>query len=116
MALELGIQSEKLVVPPAASVKSQSYRAEVLAVVNASAEWRTGLEIAILAKLSYKQTIDALCALHNTDKVARHGRTCAASWGSISLLKESESNFDTLESLFRKCIVRLSPEISSSQK
>lgn len=114
MMQELGIPAVKAAILPAVSIKTQSYRAGVLAAVNASSDWRTGREIAMLAKLSHKQTVDALCALYNTGKVARHGRTCTALWGPISLLKSAESNFDTLESLFRKCIVRLSPEILSS--
>ncbi len=99
---QLGRFTEQLTL----NLKTQSYRATVLAAVNTSTEWRTGREIAELAKLSYKQTIDALNALYNTGQVSRRGRTCTALWGMRDLAQPVDTNIATLENLFRRFVVK----------
>lgn len=37
--------------------------------------------------MTYRQTIDALNALHNTAQIARHGRKFTAKWGALALIK-----------------------------
>lgn len=55
----------------------------VLAVIEASDTFFTGQQVAQLADLNYKQTIDALNALNNMEKVARTGRKFTARWGRV---------------------------------
>lgn len=81
----------------------------MLAVVNTLDGWHTAQDIAIRANLSHKQTIDVLYALHNTNLVARHGRTFTARWGSLSMLQVPEANFALLEQLFRGFVGKDSP-------
>lgn len=60
-----------------------TYRMRVLAVVNNTDQFFSGQQIAQLAGLTHKQTIDALNALNNMAKVARVGRKFTARWGRI---------------------------------
>lgn len=60
-----------------------TYRMRVLAVVESSPNALTGRDIAQAACMSYKQTIDALNALHNYGKVQRHGRKFMARWSRV---------------------------------
>lgn len=60
-----------------------TYRMRVLAVVEASPNARTGQEIAQAARMSYKQTIDALNALYNYGKVQRTGKKFMARWSRV---------------------------------
>lgn len=60
-----------------------TYRMRVLAVVESSPHALTGREIALSARMSYKQTIDALNALYNYGKVQRHGRKFMARWSRV---------------------------------
>lgn len=64
-----------------------SNRAAVLAAIDAAQDWLTGHEVALMAGLQYKQTIDALTALHNEARIARQGRKFTAKWGSVELLE-----------------------------
>ena len=63
-----------------------TYRMRVLAVVESSPHALTGREIALSARMSYKQTIDALNALYNYGKVRRHGRKFMARWSRVQPL------------------------------
>lgn len=60
-----------------------TYRMRVLAVVESSPHALTGREIALSARMSYKQTIDALNALYNYGKVQRTGRKFMARWSRV---------------------------------
>lgn len=72
-------------------------RARVLELVNDSPVKLTGREIAKRAGLEYKQTIDALNALHNHDKVQRIGKKFNTRW----MRNESEKGIDATELLSR---------------
>ncbi|MFL6672923.1 MAG: hypothetical protein ACJ8LG_06505 [Massilia sp.] len=78
----------------------------MLAVVNASTDWTSAHDIAARAHLTYLQTIFALVALHNHDKIARSGRKATAKWGPLSLLQPPDHNFNLLQSLFNTSIKR----------
>lgn len=82
------------------------FRATVLEVVNESPKWLTGHEVATLAKLTYRQTINALNELKNFDKVARKGRTFSARWGPLHLASPHPVLDTTLEQLFRGFVVK----------
>lgn len=60
--------------------KTATYRAVVLVVIEAAAEPLTGHRVAELAGLTYRQTVDALNALHNSERIARIGRKFTARW------------------------------------
>lgn len=62
-------------------------RDKVLAVVNDSPVKLTGMEIAKRAGLDYKQTIDALDALHNYDRILRIGKKFNTRWMRIEKAK-----------------------------
>lgn len=79
---------------------AQSYRTTVFAIVAASTTWRTARDIGIQANLTYPQTIFALYALHNNDRIARIGHKFTAQWGPLSLINEPVNNFELLEQLF----------------
>jgi predicted Rossmann fold nucleotide-binding protein DprA/Smf involved in DNA uptake len=64
-----------------------SLRSRALNAVNASLTWQSAEQIAKKTGMTYRQTIDALNALHNEARVARHGRKFTARWGSLSLVK-----------------------------
>ncbi|MGF6301889.1 hypothetical protein OKW42_005242 [Paraburkholderia sp. WC7.3d] len=64
-----------------------SLRARALAAVNRSNVWQSAQQIASDTGLTYRQTIDALNALHNDARVARRGRKFTATWGSIVLIE-----------------------------
>lgn len=61
----------------------KTYRLRVLAVLDNTPGFHTGQRIAQLAGLTYKQTIDALNALNNAERVARTGHKYTARWGRI---------------------------------
>lgn len=84
----------------------QTYRSLVLAVINDATEWRFACDIAKDAKLTYKQTIYALFALHNQGKIARKGRTFKASWGPLALRPKPSDNFQQLTALFNFSVRR----------
>jgi hypothetical protein len=81
-----------------------TYRARVLAVVNASPGWLTARDIAAQASLTYLQTIYALNALLNTEALARQGRKSTARWGSLVLVEHSPTSaaLATLESILNR--------------
>lgn len=60
-----------------------SYRERVLNVLDAADKPLTGAQISVEARLSYKQTIDALNALYNHGKVGRTGRKYWARWEKV---------------------------------
>lgn len=60
-----------------------SYRARVLNVLDGTDTPLTGAQISVEARLSYKQTIDALNALYNHGKVGRTGRKYWARWEKV---------------------------------
>ena len=59
---------------------SDSHRVRILAVVEATEGPQTAQAIARLARLTYKQTVDTLNALHNHARVQRTGRKFTARW------------------------------------
>jgi predicted Rossmann fold nucleotide-binding protein DprA/Smf involved in DNA uptake len=63
--------------------QSKTYRMRVLAVIEATDTVHTGQQLAQLTGLTYRQTIDALNALNNMEKVARTGRKFTARWGRV---------------------------------
>lgn len=73
-----------------------TYRFVILRALHRSDAWLTGRQIAHTTGLAYKATIDALCALHNHGKVARHGRKTAAMWGRLELLDAKHEGARTL--------------------
>lgn len=81
--------------------RHKSYRAAVLAAVSDLQTYITAKEIAQLAGITYDQCIFALFALHNSDKVARHGRKIAAKWGPAHLAAPDHTGINMLESIFR---------------
>lgn len=62
------------------SKEERTIRDRVLLIVSESRTPLTGREISGKARLSYKQTVDALNALNNHGKVQRLGRKCNARW------------------------------------
>ena len=60
-----------------------TYRSTVLAIIEQSGQCLTGQEISIRAGLTYRQTVDALNALHNLAKIRREGRKFTARWCSL---------------------------------
>lgn len=63
-----------------AKINGGSYRSRVLKVLDGTDKPLTGAQISVEARLSYKQTIDALNALYNHGKVGRTGRKYWARW------------------------------------
>ncbi|RQS39753.1 hypothetical protein [Burkholderia sp. Bp8990] len=80
-----------------------SLRLRALNAVNASPAWQSAQQIATATGMTYRQTIDALNALHNEAKVARQGRKFTAKWGSLRLVKPDPANAaaHALEDVFR---------------
>ena len=78
-----------------------TFRARVLAVVNAAHGWMTAREIAAQAGIHYHQAIFALNALLNAEIIARQGRKSTARWGSLVLVEHTpnRSAIYLLESL-----------------
>lgn len=64
-----------------------SLRSRALAAINASSTWMSAQQVAKTTGLTYRQTIDALNALHNAAQIARLGRKFTAKWGSLALIK-----------------------------
>lgn len=64
----------------AAQAARTTYRARVLVVVSTAQACLTGLEIARRTGLTYRQTVDALGALHDQGRIERHGRKFSARW------------------------------------
>lgn len=64
-----------------------SLRSRALTAVNASPTWLSAHQVSKTTGMTYRQTIDALNALHNDARVARQGRKFTAKWGSLALIK-----------------------------
>lgn len=62
---------------------STTYRLLVLNVISDTRESLSGQEIADRTGLTYRQTIDALNALNNMEKVLRVGRKFTARWSAV---------------------------------
>ena len=77
----------------------KAYRTMVLAVVNGAHDSQCGKDIAALSGLTYRQTIDALNALHNLGKVRRTGRKFTARWSRLPLSTTHSAH--ALEQAFR---------------
>lgn len=74
----------------------------VLGVVNGSPKPLTGLQVSHKARLSYKQAIDALNALHNQGRVRRVGAKFTARWTRASEHHHTHNSAaDALNSAFR---------------
>lgn len=80
-----------------------TYRLRVLTVIESYDGWLTGQQIAQATGLTYKQTVDALNALNNLEKVARTGRKFTALWGKIDTTSEraASESFALLTDCFR---------------
>ena len=82
-------------------MSSKTYRMRVLAVIEANGDtFHTGQQIAEITGLTYRQTIDALNALNNMEKIARTGRKFTARWGKLPQ-KSNENPALLLQSAFR---------------
>lgn len=78
---------------------TETFRTTVLAVVTGQDGCLSGRQIALRAGLTYRQTIDALNALHNMDKVRRTGRKFTARWSRIQPITHHPAH--ALEQAFR---------------
>jgi hypothetical protein len=67
-------------------------RSRALQAINGSSEWLTAARVAQITGMSYRQTIDALNALHNEARIARHGRKFTARWGSLQLVQHDPAD------------------------
>jgi hypothetical protein len=77
--------------------REQSHRARVLEVIEQADGFLTGHEVMKGAGISYKQTLNALCFLHNEGRVARDGRKFKARWGKA----KQNAGHAGLEGFFR---------------
>lgn len=59
---------------------AMTYRVAVLTVIQQADGCLTGHEVATRTGLSYRQTVDALNALHNLARIRREGRKFTARW------------------------------------
>jgi len=75
----------------ARAAKAQTYRMRILAVIDAAEACFTGQQLAQMTGLTYRQTIDALNALNNMEKVARTGRKFTARWCKKAPPKTNEN-------------------------
>ncbi|SCU73474.1 hypothetical protein CNECB9_1150018 [Cupriavidus necator] len=80
-----------------AARREQSHRARVLEVIEHADRFLTGNEVMQRAGISYKQTLNALCFLHNEGRVARDGRKFKARWGRA----QQDAGHAGLEGFFR---------------
>lgn len=78
----------------------RSYRATVMDAVLDANTWCTSHDLVKKTQLTYPQVLFALHALHSAEKIARMGRKFTAKWGALTLVRESEHNYDLLEKLF----------------
>lgn len=62
----------------------RNYREAVLKIISTAPYPTTGLAISQAAGLTYRQTIDALNALHNMSRVTRTGRKFTARWSAVT--------------------------------
>lgn len=77
-------------------------RESVLKVVLESRVPLKGREIAKQAGLDYKQTIDALDALHNTGKIFRHGKKLKTTWSDKPMDDAKERQIMLIEQAMRQ--------------
>lgn len=82
------------------------YRATVLAALAGATTWCTSHDLVEQTQLTYPQVVFALHALHNSDQIARTGRTFTARWGPLTLIDEPIHNFHLLENLFHSLAKR----------
>ncbi|WP_396189823.1 hypothetical protein [Flavobacterium sp.] len=80
------------------------YHELVLCVVAMAKGWISARKVSELTGLSYKQTIDSLNYLYNTEKVARSGRKSTAKWGDISLLDKKDMSEES--EILARCFLR----------
>lgn len=59
-------------------------RARVQAAIDSSSGQLTGHQLAAITGLTYRQTVDALTALHRQGRIERYGRKFTASWGQLT--------------------------------
>jgi hypothetical protein len=81
--------------------KTGTYRAKVLEIIEDRQRLLTAVDIAFMADLTYKQSIDALQALHNAGLILREGRKFTAQWGSLTLTQPAPDGAKMLEDAFR---------------
>ena len=89
---------------PKPTGKHSFIRTLVLSVVAMSDGWITARYISEASGLSYKQTIDALTYLYNTEQVARTGRKFNARWGRRDLAGKADAS--TESKILTSCLLR----------
>lgn len=86
---------------PTSKTSLNTHRLRVLTVIQSTEGWITGQQVAQLAGLNYKQTIDALNYLFNTARIARTGRKFTARWGRLVTPDPTDDPLLALERAFR---------------
>lgn len=86
------------------SHQQHTYRARVLAVIEATDTQLTGKQLAEITGLTYRQTVDALNALNNAAKIARIGRKFTARWCRVVPQPPIEDPMALVEDVFRSII------------
>lgn len=84
----------------AAQAARTTYRARVLAVIDSAQTCLTGSDIASRSGLTYRQTVDALGALHDQGRIERHGRKFSARWCPIT--PQQPNPMAALEAIWRQ--------------
>lgn len=64
-----------------------SIRSRALLAINLAPAFQSAAQIATNSGLTYRQTIDALNALHNIERICRQGHKFTARWGSLALAR-----------------------------
>lgn len=81
--------------------RSRTIRARVLDVITHTNRLMTAKEVAELARVTYAQAVFALFALHNADKIHRHGKKTTALWGNLTFKpQEPATGYELLERIF----------------
>jgi len=80
------------------------YHELALCVVAMADGWITAKEISSLTNLSYKQTIDSLNYLYNTDRIARKGRKSTSKWGRLDLEDSKDTSKES--KILARCFLR----------
>ena len=89
---------------PKPTGKRSFIRSLVLSVIAMSDGWVTARYISKTTGLSYKQAIDALTYLYNTDQVSRTGRKFTARWGCRDLTGKTGATAES--KILTSCLLR----------
>lgn len=95
----------KLKTPRRESKYKVTIRSVVLETVNGRLEMRMARDIALDARIPYRQAVDALDRLYNMGKVHRDGRKFSAKWGPLAL-KEKQAASRHAEAAFMDSVFR----------